>query len=154
VSRSRGFTLVEVLAALVIVALGMAAVLTTLGSSADSVDYLREKTLAQWIALNRIAEARLSGAVPAVGSSDGKIDYAGRSWRWRQQVSDGGVPGLYRIEVSVDPADAPQDKQTDWLASETGVIGTLLALPLSQSAYSEYAQKTSNGPGAGLNGGP
>ena len=88
-SRARGFTLVEVLAALVIVALGMAALLMTLGSSASTVAYLREKTLAQWIALNQIATARLSGVMPKVGTSDGKIDYAGRRWR----PTAGSTPG-------------------------------------------------------------
>lgn len=140
-SRSRGFTLIEVLAALVIIALGMAAVLTTLGSSATTVDYLREKTLAQWIALNQIATARLSGTVPPTGRSDGKVDYAGRSWRWQQQVSNAEVPGLYRIEVSVRPAGTDGKDKSDWLASETGVIAStsILAPPQPESPYAENA---------------
>ena len=56
-----GFTLIEVLVALAIVAIGMAAVLGALNSSADTVSYLRDKTFAQWVALNRIAGLRLSG---------------------------------------------------------------------------------------------
>ena len=58
----RGFTLIEVLVALAIVAIGMAAVLGTLTSSANTVVYLRDKTFANWVALNQIAQLRLSGA--------------------------------------------------------------------------------------------
>ncbi len=79
--RGRGFTLIEVLVALAIVAIGMAAVLGALTSSASTVVYMKDKTQAQWIALNHIAEKRLqnqAGQVPKQGNSDGDIDYAGQ----------------------------------------------------------------------------
>ena len=63
VSRSRsqsGFTLIEVLVALAIVTIGMGALLAALGSSADSTGYQRDKTFAEWVALNRIEEVRLA----------------------------------------------------------------------------------------------
>ena len=56
-ARARGFTLIEVLVALVIVAIGMAAVLGALSSSANTLSFLRDKTFAQWVALNQIAHA-------------------------------------------------------------------------------------------------
>ena len=56
----RGFTLIEVIIALFVVALGIGALLTTLVSSADSLGRLRDKSMAEWIALNRISEVRLS----------------------------------------------------------------------------------------------
>ena len=56
-SRSQsGFTLIEVLVALAIVTIGMGALLAALGSSADSASYQRDKTFAEWVALNRIEE--------------------------------------------------------------------------------------------------
>ena len=90
-----GFTLIEVLVALVIVALGMAALMETLGSAADTSTWLRDKTFAQWIGFNQIELTRLSGALPTAGTSDGELDYAGRHWRWRQQVTANamGFPG-------------------------------------------------------------
>ena len=66
-SRTRGFTLIEVLVALAIVAIGMAAVLGALTSSANTVAYLRDKTFAQWVALNQIATLRLSGQMTPAG---------------------------------------------------------------------------------------
>jgi type II secretion system protein I len=139
VSRPRGFTLIEVLVALVIIAIGMAAVLTTLDSSANTVAYLREKTLAQWVALNQIAETRLSGTSPAVGTSDGKLDYAGLHWRWRQTVTDGPVPGVLQIEVDVQRADTPEGDDAPWIGSETGVVANTVAPPQVTSLYEEYA---------------
>src|ERR1700694_5585676 len=56
---SRGFTLVEVLVAVVIVAFGMGAVLPALTSAADNVSRMREKSFAEWVALNQLATARL-----------------------------------------------------------------------------------------------
>ncbi len=85
----RGFTLVEVLVALVIVAAGASAVLASLNSAATSTVYLRDKTFAQWIAGNRMAETRLASTVPRNGTTDGDLDYAGQRWQWRQQVTDG-----------------------------------------------------------------
>jgi general secretion pathway protein I len=53
--RTGGFTLIEVLVALAIVAIGMAAVLGALSSSGGTIIYLHDKTLAEWVALNHIA---------------------------------------------------------------------------------------------------
>ncbi len=58
--RPAGFTLVEVLVALVVVALGLTALMVAVTGTARTSGYLRDKTLAQWIALNRIAEVRLT----------------------------------------------------------------------------------------------
>jgi len=52
--------LIEVLVALVIVAFGMGAVLAALNASAANISALREKTLAQWVALNRVSDVRLN----------------------------------------------------------------------------------------------
>ena len=101
----RGFTLIEVLVALVIVALGMSALLGTLGSAADTASYLRDKSFAQWIGFNQLATLRLSGTLPSDGTTDGELDYAGRHWRWRQVITDLGFPGLFRVDVMVEPAD-------------------------------------------------
>src|SRR5215469_10516759 len=100
-----GFTLIEVLVALAIVAVGMAAVLATLTSSADSVSYLRDKTFANWVALNQIAQQRLSGQGLQSGTTDGDSDMAGRKWHWHQEITSTQIPGMLRIDVSVRPDD-------------------------------------------------
>jgi general secretion pathway protein I len=127
-----GFTLIEVLVALVIVAFGMSAVLAALTSAADSAARLRDKSLGEWIALNRISTVRLTLSAPKEGKSEEDVDYAGRKWRWRQQVEKTDVPGLLRITVDVRqvPADAQQDvdeSKADWLATAVGFRGDALS---------------------------
>jgi general secretion pathway protein I len=112
-AAQRGFTLLEVLVALVIVALGMSALLEMLSQSAGNVSALRDKTVAEWIAMNQIALARLSLNAPATGTTQGDIQSCGNgNWHWQQQVNAvDAVPGLLSITVSVQRtgnATAPQ----------------------------------------------
>ena len=74
VARTRGFTLVEVLVALVIVAMALAALMITVSSTARTSGYLRDKTVAQWIALNRLTEVRLNLNTGAAGSLGAAAD--------------------------------------------------------------------------------
>ncbi|HEY5020760.1 MAG TPA: type II secretion system minor pseudopilin GspI [Steroidobacteraceae bacterium] len=100
---ARGFTLLEVLVALVIVAFGMGAVLAALSGAAANVGALREKTLAQWVALNRVADARLNLQGPQTGTTEGDVKGFGNgNWHWKQIITSmQEVPGLLQITVSV-----------------------------------------------------
>ena len=125
-----GFTLIEVLVALAIVTVAMAAVLGTLTSSADTIAYLRDKTFANWVALNQIALVRISGQLPAPGKSDGDTDFAGRKWHWHQEVNTTQVPGMVRMDVSVRPADVGNsDSDRGWYATLSGISGDAVGLP-------------------------
>jgi general secretion pathway protein I len=134
-SKVRGFTLVEVLVALFIVALGMGALLSALGSAADNVSYLREKTFAQWVALNRVAEVRLQGKVPSKGKENGESDFAGHKWQWEQEVTPLDVPGVMRMDVKVRLADTVPAKNAPWVGNAIGVMGDAIipALPANST---------------------
>ena len=102
-THSRGFTLIEVMVALVIVAFGMGAVLAALTSSADNITALREKTLAEWVAMNRIADVRLNLNTPQPGVTEGDIKSFGNAdWHWRQDIiAMDEAPGVLEIAVRV-----------------------------------------------------
>ena len=136
--RARGFTLVEVLVALVIVAIGMAVLMSALGSAADTTGYLRDKTFAEWIALNEVAVVRLGTQLPPQGKSEGDLDYAGRKWHWEQTVTPLDFPGMLRVDVKVQSADTAAGKNAPWLATITGAIGDAVSPPQLTSLYLDY----------------
>ncbi|HTE41188.1 MAG TPA: type II secretion system minor pseudopilin GspI, partial [Steroidobacteraceae bacterium] len=76
--RMAGFTLIEVMAALIIVSLGMLAVIQAVSQTANNTAYLREKTIAHWVAMNRLTEFRLTQQSPPIGESSGEVEMAGR----------------------------------------------------------------------------
>jgi general secretion pathway protein I len=123
VASCRGFTLIEVLAALVIVALGMLGVIQAVTQTARNGTYLREKTLAHWIAMNVITERRLLPSPPDVSESSDDVEFAGQRWRWTMNVTQTEVESLRRIDVSVRPADRPDSEA---LVTVTGFYGTAI----------------------------
>lgn len=139
---SGGFTLVEVLVALAIVAIGLAALATTTNQSVMTSGYLREKTLAQWIALNRITETRVSGTIPADDQSEGEIDYAGAAWRWELEKIPTPVEGIVRLEARVALEGA---KEGTWAGRATGFMGTAIAPPGSPPP-NWYGNRSATGP--------
>ena len=92
-STSRGFTLLEVLIALAIVAMSVGALLGTVTSSASNVIYLKDKTLAEWVALNRLTEVRIDKQMPSKGKRTGSTTMAGMRWEWEEEVIELPIQG-------------------------------------------------------------
>ncbi len=103
-----GFTLIEVMVALVIVSFGMMAVHTMLNSYAAAAVYTEQKTLASWIATNKLAELSIGPTWPPLGDSDEDVEFAGRQWRREIEVSETPVTNLRRVDVSVRLLDEPE----------------------------------------------
>jgi general secretion pathway protein I len=104
-SKGHGFTLIEVIIALFVIALGMGALLSTLVSAADNAGHLRNKSFAEWVALNRISEARLALIRPTTGVTTGEAEFAGAKWQWRQTVTEIQIKGIKQLAVAVARAD-------------------------------------------------
>jgi general secretion pathway protein I len=104
-AKGGGFTLIEVIIALFVIALGMGALLSTLVSAADNAGHLREKSFAEWVALNRISEARLAQVRPTAGVTTGETEFAGAKWQWRQTVTEIQIKGIKQLAVAVARAD-------------------------------------------------
>ena len=122
----RGFTLIEVLAALVIVSLGMMAVIQAVSQTASNSTYLHDKTIAHWVAMNRLTEARLDPSAPKVDETSDDVEMAGRAWTWTMTVTQTPVETMRRIDITVRPSEA--DEGTS-MASVTGFYGAALAPP-------------------------
>lgn len=99
--RAGGFTLLETLVALAILAIALSAAFRAMGVTAQSSAELRERLLGDWIAENRLAELRATQAWPAPGTSEGSAEQAGRSYRWREEVKSTANPLFRRVDVSV-----------------------------------------------------
>jgi general secretion pathway protein I len=144
-SKHRGFTLLEVLIALAIVAMSVGALLGTVTSSASNVIYLKEKTLAEWVALNRLTEVRIDQNMPGKGARSGSAVMGGQRWEWKEEVIELPIKGLFRVEVRAHPTgelvddsrsvDKPQEQTlspsksagsaTDSIAWTTSVVGVV-----------------------------
>ena len=126
VAACRGFTLIEVLAALVIVSLGMMAVIQAVSQTASNSSYLRDKTIAHWVAMNRLTEVRLEQGAPKVDKTSDEVEMAGREWRWTMDVTQTPVETMRRIDISVRPAEGEDGSS---MASITGFYGSAIAPP-------------------------
>lgn len=115
----RGFTLLEVLVALAIVAIAFSALIKAFGDSINNAAYLRDKTLAHWTALNKIAELELNGGVAGPVRESGNYEMGGREWHWRSIVEKTDDPDVLRVEMQVR---ADEDEEGT-LASLIGYLG-------------------------------
>ena len=101
----RGFTLIEVMVALAIVAFSLTAVAASMNQMIDAANTMRDRTYASWIAQNKIAEMRLANVLPEVSTTSGEVDYGYARWEWRAVVSETGVENFMRVDVSVSAVD-------------------------------------------------
>ncbi len=131
-ASERGFTLLEVLVALAIVAMSVGALLGTVTSSASNVIYLKEKTLAEWVALNRLTELRIDKNMPDPGKHKGNSVLGGMRWEWEEEVVELPVKGMWRIDVrshatgeQVDDS-RPEDKPTTQKLTPSSASGSSL----------------------------
>lgn len=124
-TRERGFTLVEVLVALAVIAIVLPALLLGIMSNLDGTGYMREKVIAEWVASNRLSELRAvniaTGKIPS-GKPDGKEEMAGREWYWSvrtKQFPQKEVKDMYGVEVTVRTSD---DKKESPIVTMFGVL--------------------------------
>jgi general secretion pathway protein I len=98
---SRGFTLLEVLVAVAVLALALTAIISGGGNAARAAALMRDKTVALWVAHNRLTEIDLQTTWPQLGSSSDDVRMAGQEWTWRASVVGTQDPTLRRIDIRV-----------------------------------------------------
>ena len=126
--RLGGFTLLEVLVALAIFALVAASVLTATARSLQIAARLEDKTLAMWIADNRLSEMQLAREPVADGREQGEVAFAGRRWQWQSEVEATSEADMRRVTLWVAPM--AQDRSAagvrEWsVVSLNGFVGVM-----------------------------
>jgi len=102
--RRNGFTLIEVLVALAVVAVVLAAGLRAAGALTDNAQRLAEITEAQWCADNQLVNLKLARQLPGIGDSEFACEQMGRSYRGELIVRPTPNPNFQRVDAHV--ADA------------------------------------------------
>ena len=101
---TRGFTLVEVLIAIIVVALAGVMVSSAIGNVVSQMYSLERRTMAHWVGENRLNELRIErvqkDGPPQAGERQ-RVLMAGREWLVQTEVSDTDNPMLWRVEASV-----------------------------------------------------
>jgi general secretion pathway protein I len=101
IASIRGFTLLEVMVALLVLTIALAALIGAGSRYALDAAYLRERTLAQWVADNHAAELRLQPVLAEAGTQDGKDEMLGHIWYWRTRVENTPDPDVRRAQIMV-----------------------------------------------------
>lgn len=103
-----GFTLLEVLTAMAVLAIALGAAIKVVADGARNAAYIEEQTLAHWLALNKIAEQRLGTTAPPVGTQTGASEFAGQEWHWTAVISETADAATRRLQIEIrrQPNDA------------------------------------------------
>ena len=111
--RDRGFTLIEVMVALAVVAIALPALLISLYQQVDSTAYLRDKSMAHMVAANKLVELRvLSRATESLvkGKDSGSEQMAERDWYWWLDKQPTEVPQFFRVEIRVAQSEEAREQ--------------------------------------------
>lgn len=99
--QARGFTLLEVLVALAVTAIALAAGLRAAGVLSDNAERLSDVVAAQWCADNQLTELRLRRVFPGVGDSDFACEQLGRTYRGKLLTRPTPNPSFRRVDAAV-----------------------------------------------------
>lgn len=117
-----GFTLVEVLVAVIVLGLAAVALANAFGGSTRGHVRMEERTAAWLLASNKLVEMQVYAQYPETGSSDERVEKDGVTWRVRTRISAGPYPDTRRVDIEVGPE--PEQGQDFYIVyTESSLLG-------------------------------
>ena len=99
--KQKGFTLLEVLAALAIVAIALTALFSALTQGTKLTSRVEERMVGNWVASNTLTEIKIFTRWPQIGERKLDVEMAGRIWYVIQNIKSTEDENVRRIEVEV-----------------------------------------------------
>jgi len=114
-----GFTLIEMMVAMAVLAVGMGAIIKAAGENARNATYLRDRAVARWIAADAITELQIISPWSSNTEPKGEVEMFNLTWYWQAKIQKVQDPDLRRVDVQVR-----RDKDAKaYLYSISGFIG-------------------------------
>lgn len=105
-NSSKGFTLIEVMVAIVIVSLGIVSVIDVTVKHVNNINELEKRMMASWVASNHVADIRHEAKIDKVksGSDVTRVKMGGQKWRSKARLEETDVENVFllSVEVSLD----------------------------------------------------
>lgn len=108
VANQRGFTLLELLVAMAILAMTGVTLMRVSSEHIRSVTYLEELSVASMIAENQLQFARLETKWPPKAKQEGLVEMAKRTWKWQQETLETDDPNFRMVRIKVSTEDNPE----------------------------------------------
>lgn len=100
-NSTQGFTLIEILVALAIIAIAMAALIKASGNHTYSASYLKQKSIGHWVAMNEISRLHITQDWPDLGKQKKSTEMASHEWFWLREVKETPDPDTRQIVFTV-----------------------------------------------------
>lgn len=119
-SNEHGMTLIEVLVALLVVSIALAAAIRSVDAGVVNTDYLKQRNIAHWVAMNHANELQL-GLRTAKSNSQYETEMAEQTWQVQSKAAPTADSSVLRVEINVK-----KDRDTESsLASMITYVGKL-----------------------------
>ena len=108
--KQKGFTLIEVMIALLVLGLALAALIRTSGGASANTAWMQDKTFAHWVAMNQLTEMQINKDWPKPGQKKDTTEMVDREWEWEATISNTADPELRRVDIRIWRADSSEDE--------------------------------------------